>query len=107
MVRRERRRKKRANENIKMEEWDRYFRNLLGGVDEKVVRGMGRGIRRDEEREISKKEIRAVIRRQKDNKAIGMDEIPAEVWKYGGEKMEDWDWRTCYRIWRGEGWIEE
>ncbi|KMQ83697.1 axoneme-associated protein [Lasius niger] len=106
VVRRERRRKKRVNEDIQMEELDMYFRNLLGGMDEKVARGMGRGIRGDEEGEISRNEIRAVIRRQKDNKAVGMDEIPAEVWKYGGEKMEDWVWRTCNKIWRGEGWIE-
>lgn len=40
---------------------------------------MRRVVREDEEGEISREEIRAVIRRQKDNKAVGMDEIPAEV----------------------------
>ncbi|KAL6429518.1 hypothetical protein ACFW04_008298 [Cataglyphis niger] len=32
LVNRERRRKRKVNEDISMKEWDRYFRNLLGGL---------------------------------------------------------------------------
>lgn len=48
-----------------------------------------------------------MIRSLKDNKAIGIDGIANEVWKYGGKKLEDWMRRQCNRIWRGEGWLEE
>lgn len=40
-------------------------------------------------------------------KAVGVDGIPAEVWKYSGERVREWVWRFCSRIWKGEGWIEE
>jgi len=39
-------------------------------------------------------------------KAMGVDGIPNEVWKYGGEKLEDRIRQFCNRVWRGEGWPE-
>ncbi|KAL6431939.1 hypothetical protein ACFW04_007396 [Cataglyphis niger] len=90
-----------------MEEWDRYFRNLLGGIEGKVVIGQRTGFRMDEEESISKSKIRAVIGKLKDNKAIGADGIPAEVWKYGGENVEEWIWKICNRVWKGEREIDE
>lgn len=41
------------------------------------------------------------------NKAIGIDGIVNEVWKYGGKKTEEWIRRLCNRVWRGEEWPEE
>lgn len=67
-----------VNEEIEMEDRDRYFRHLMGGVDGKVVLGERRGMREDHE-EISKEELRAVLRMLKDGKAIGVDGIPKEV----------------------------
>ncbi|XP_011862008.1 PREDICTED: uncharacterized protein LOC105558746 [Vollenhovia emeryi] len=58
------------------------------------------------EPEISREEIRNVVRNLKNNKATGEDEIPNEAWKYGGEKIEEWIEKMCNRIWRGEGWPE-
>ncbi|KAL6419175.1 hypothetical protein ACFW04_014052 [Cataglyphis niger] len=59
----------------------------------------------DGEESISRNEIRSAIGRQKDNKAIGLDGIPAEVWKYGGENLKEWVWRiwlsltpTLYKV---------
>ncbi|KAL6419218.1 hypothetical protein ACFW04_011519 [Cataglyphis niger] len=92
------RRKRKVNENITMEEWDKYFRNLLGG---------GLRAKMDEEEGISRSEMRAVMGRLKDNKAVGADGIPSEVWKYGGENVEEWIWKISNRIWKGEGWIDE
>ncbi|KAL6433514.1 hypothetical protein ACFW04_006544 [Cataglyphis niger] len=70
-----------------------------GGVEGKViVIGQREGFRIDEEESISRSEIRAVIGRLKDNKAVGTDGIPAEVWKYGGENMEEWIWKICNRV---------
>lgn len=87
MVNRKRRRKKRVNEGIKVKEWEKYFKKLLGGINNRVVRGLrrevGRGLRReDEKKSLDKEEIRKVIKSMKDRKASGMDGIPAEVWKY-------------------------
>ncbi|KAL6419709.1 hypothetical protein ACFW04_013673 [Cataglyphis niger] len=90
-----------------MEEWDGYFRNLLGGGRGQSSDRKEGGGRIDEEESISRSEIKAVNGRLKDNKAVGTDGIPAEVWKYGGENMEEWIWKICNRIWKGEGWIEE
>lgn len=32
---------------------------------------------------------------------MGVDGVP-KVWKYGGVEMEDWVWKVCGRIWKGE-----
>lgn len=70
-----------------------------------------RGIRREElvkeGEELERKEVKRALVRVKENKAIGIDKIPAEVWKYGGEEVEAWVWEICNRIWKGEGWISE
>ncbi|KAL6417803.1 hypothetical protein ACFW04_012524 [Cataglyphis niger] len=93
LVNRGRRKRRKVNEDISMEEWDGYFRNLLGGVESKVVIGKREDFRSDEEKSI--------------DRTVGADGIPAEVWKYGGENMEEWIWKICNRVWKGEGWIEE
>jgi len=40
-------------------------------------------------------------------KASGIDGIPGDDWKYGGEEIERWVWEFCNKIWREEGWPEE
>lgn len=61
MVGREKKRRRRVNEGISMEEWDGFFRGLLGGVEGGVARGMGRGIREDGEEDISREEINVML----------------------------------------------
>src|SRR5436190_6995869 len=68
VVRKERRKWKRVNEEIKMEEWDEYFRGLLGGVDRRVVRGTRRGNEEDEEEDVSREEIRTVLKGMREKK---------------------------------------
>lgn len=53
--------------------------------------------------ELSREEVWAVVKRLKNGKAMGTDGIPAGVWKYGGEGIWEWVWRTCNRVWKGEG----
>ena len=106
VVNRERGGRSRVNERIKIEEWNEYFRGLLGGVEWRVKWGGGRREGRDEEREIGRDEIGRVVRGLKDGKAGGSDGIQNEVWKYGGEEVEKWLWVVCNRVWRGEGWPE-
>lgn len=65
------------------------------------------GVRkRDEERELSRKEIRKAIAGLREAKAVGIDGIPGEIWKYGGEDIKVLAWGFCYKIWKGEGWPE-
>lgn len=52
--------------------------------------GEGRGVNggyEDGEEEISREELRQVIRKLKDGKAMGEDGIPNKEWKYGGEDL--------------------
>ena len=37
----------------------------------------------------------------KDKKAAGIDEIPNDVWKYGGKEMREWIWVMCNKVWKG------
>lgn len=103
---RERRKGKKVNEGIEWDKWKEHFMRLLGGVEDKVVRGKGsdrRGM--DKEEEINGEKIKGLAK-LKDGKATGIDGIPNEVWKYGGEAIGKWVKNFCNRIWRGEGWLE-
>ncbi|KYN18942.1 hypothetical protein ALC57_08785, partial [Trachymyrmex cornetzi] len=82
--------------------WDEerrvVFRERLGEVEwREGGRDRGGG------KELSREEIRKVTRNLKDGKAMGVDRIPNEVWKYGGEEMEEWVWRGCNEVWKGGG----
>ncbi|KYN12238.1 hypothetical protein ALC57_15590, partial [Trachymyrmex cornetzi] len=84
IVNRERKKWKGINKGIEMREWEEYFKELLGGVEWRVVRGEGERRSRGTEMDLSREEIRRVIRNLKDGNTMGMDGIPNEVWKYGG-----------------------
>lgn len=64
-----------------MEEWRRYFTELLGVVEWRVTMGNSKKDEIGDENEygIGKEEIAKVLRRIKDGKAVGTDEIPSEV----------------------------
>jgi len=81
------------------EEWVEYFKKTLGGVVGRVVREM-RGVRMDdEEEEITREEVRGAVRKAKEGKAAGGDEIPG---RHGN--MEGRGWRVTYgKFARGYG----
>lgn len=88
VINRERRKRKRGNMDIEMGEWKEQFMELLGGVEERAVKG-GEGQERvGKEEDISREEIKRVLRKMKDGKAAEIDKIPGEVWRYGGEELE-------------------
>lgn len=60
-----------------------------------------------EEEEIRREDIKGIIKKLKEGKAAGLDGIPNEAWRYGGEEVKDWVWKFCNKVWRGEGWPEE
>lgn len=66
-----------------------HFIRVLGGV-EKRVSGGGKRVEENEkgEEDISIAEIKRAIRKLKDEKAVRIDGIPGEAWKYGGVEME-------------------
>lgn len=61
----------------------------VGRVMVRVIEGVGKGGREgDTEVDVSREEIRVAIKKLRDGKAVGINEIPNEVWKYGGERVE-------------------
>jgi hypothetical protein len=67
--------------------------DLLGGVEGRVMMGKRRGGGKgEEERELSRKEIKEALKKMKEGKAMGIDGILGEAWKYGGEELEKWCW---------------
>ncbi|KYN24369.1 hypothetical protein ALC57_04031, partial [Trachymyrmex cornetzi] len=86
----ERKRWRGINKGIEMQEWEVYFKDLLGGVEGRVIWGKGERRGQGRERELSREELRKVTRNLTDGKAMGVDRIPNEVWKYGGgENIEE------------------
>lgn len=52
-------------------------------------------------------EVKNIVEKLKKRKAAEEDGVPNEVWKYVGERMEEWVWSFCSRVWREEGWPEQ
>lgn len=88
--------------NIGKEEWRRHFKNLLEEEEEEVEEGKkenrekvgivesqnqieGTEEAEEEEQEITENEISMALRKMKMKKAAGIDGIPMEAWKFGGE----------------------
>lgn len=49
-----------------------------------------RGRKPDKEQKISKSKVKKAIKRMRDKKAAGIDEIPSKAWKCRKEKLEEW-----------------
>lgn len=101
VINRERKKRGGIDERIKMEEWTGYFRGLMREVEGRVVRGTREEREEDEEPEISREETERAMKRLKDGKAVGEDETPGEVWKYGGKRLTECLWEMCNRVWKG------
>lgn len=67
------------------------------------MRGARKGRERDEEEDLKKEEIERMIRGIKDEKAAGVDGTASELWKYGGERIKNWIWGFCNKVWKGKG----
>jgi len=96
VVNKERKRRTRINEGIEMGEWREYFKGMMGGVEGRVIWGGRERGRSEGEGELELAEIRKVIGRLRDGKAIGADEVPNEVWRYGREEVVRWG--LCNRV---------
>ena len=94
------------NESIEKEKWKEYFMQLLGGVGQVVRMRTGEGRREREEREISKEEIREVVLKLREEKAMEGNRMSSEAWKCGGEGALEMAWEICGRVWRGKEWFK-
>ncbi|KMQ85710.1 hypothetical protein RF55_15573 [Lasius niger] len=63
LINRERRKRKGVDEGIQVEEWKEHFMGLLGGVEERVMRGQERRGRREKEQDIEWEEDDKQIKR--------------------------------------------
>ncbi|XP_020296581.1 UPF0329 protein ECU05_1680/ECU11_0050-like [Pseudomyrmex gracilis] len=94
------RRKKRETRetNLEVEEWRKHFVNLLKGQEtweEEENKGSEEWEKEDEQRkekrqgeDPSEEEIRKIVKKMKMKKAAGIDGIPMEAWKLGGETVK-------------------
>ncbi|XP_070517906.1 golgin subfamily A member 6-like protein 25 [Cardiocondyla obscurior] len=74
-----RKKRKKIEEKIKIEEWDEYFREMLGGVEWKVGGEMGGEKEEDEKEDIDREEFEKVIRKLKKGKAAESDVLENEI----------------------------
>jgi len=76
------------------------------GVEGRVLIGGGGGRSEDADTEVGGDEVVRIVVKLK-GKASGDDGVPNEVWKFGGERVEEWIWSFCCKVWKGEGWPEQ
>lgn len=106
-------RKKRegVNKGIKLEEWKRYFVELLGGEEHRPDIDIERnreGLKNEvKESRITLEEVASQIEKMKKGKAAGADELKNETWIYGGNKVALKLTKIFNRIINGEGYPEE
>lgn len=56
--------------------------------EREVVREVTRGLEQEQEEDrIKEMEIRKAVKKMKMKKAVGIDGIPTEAWKYAGERL--------------------
>ncbi|XP_077270175.1 uncharacterized protein LOC143901623 [Temnothorax americanus] len=107
IINKERKKRVPIEEDIKMEEWENHFMQLLGGskVDkrEEVKR---RSKEEDGELEIQDQEIEEQINNLK-KKAAGVDGIVGEAWKFSNGRIKGKLKEILKKVWRGEGFPEE
>ena len=75
---------KAASQQERVELWEQHFKNLLGNppkiTDEPITRIISKQLD-IKQGPFTKEELDSVLRRIKNRKAAGLDEIPPEVWK--------------------------
>ena len=89
---------------IEMVEWEKHFKEIFGGVEEKKDDWQrNKEVNRKEGEGVSQEEVNMEIRRLKRGKAAGLDGIRNEAWKEGGEKVKTRLSEIIRKVWEGEG----
>ncbi|KAH0818454.1 hypothetical protein GEV33_004337 [Tenebrio molitor] len=106
-INRERKRKGEiVSDRITMEEWRKYFSELLGGEENRQEKEK-RQHRVGEIEEITREELEQQLRKLKRKKAPGRDGIQNESWIYGTEREVDRLLEIMNGVWKGEGFPQE
>jgi hypothetical protein len=90
------------SDRITMEEWRKYFSELLGGEENRQEKEK-RQHRVGEIEEIIREELEQQLRKLKRKKAPGRDGIQNESWIYGSEREVDRLLEIMNGVWKGEG----
>ncbi|KAH0820667.1 hypothetical protein GEV33_002124 [Tenebrio molitor] len=91
-----------VSDRITMEEWRKYFSELLGGEENRQEKEK-RQHRVGEIEEITREELEQQLRKLKRKKAPGRDGIQNESWIYGTEREVDRLLEIMNGVWKGEG----
>ncbi|KAH0814865.1 hypothetical protein GEV33_007925 [Tenebrio molitor] len=106
-INRERKKKEEiVSDRITMEEWRKYFSELLGGEENRQEKEK-RQHRVGEIEEITREELEQQLRKLKRKKAPGRDGIQNESWIYGTEREVDKLLEIMNGVWKGEGFPQE
>jgi hypothetical protein len=86
-----------VSDRITMEEWRKYFSELLGGEEN----------RQEKEKRQHRVQLEQQLRKLKRKKAPGRDGIQNESWIYGTEREVDRLLEIMNGVWKGEGFPQE
>ena len=106
-INRGRKKKEGVCKEIEMREWEKHFKEALGGVAEKKEITQRKKRSKKGEEGINQEEVNMEIKRLKKGKAAGLDGIRNEAWKEGGEKISIKVGRVIKRVWEGDGFPEK
>ncbi|KAH0816507.1 hypothetical protein GEV33_006284 [Tenebrio molitor] len=95
-----------VSDRITMEEWRKYFSELLGGEENRQEKEK-RQHRVGEIEEITREELEQQLRKLKRKKAPGRDGIQNKSWIYGTEREVDRLLEIMNGVWKGEGFPQE
>ena len=78
--------------------WKEYFEELLNVENDRIQRDVQQREIRDVQA-ISEEEVRDAMRKMKNNKAVGPDNIPIEAWKCLGREGIEWLTKLYGKVW--------
>lgn len=96
--------------DVAMQRWAEYFRETLNGeAAEASMAALEKPPIHDNIQvdPPTIEEVRIAIQRLKNNKSAGLDNIPAELIKFGGEEVAKHFHQIATKIWTDESWIDQ
>ena len=86
----------------RLSRWNRHFEGVLNvpnTVAAEVIANV-EDLATTDTTEVTREEVEVAVRKLKNGKAPGSDEIVAELVKNGGQVMVDWLWELLREVWR-------
>lgn len=107
-INKKRKRREWRENNIGKEEWRSHFMELLEGVETGGEHAQRHNVeekvmdfeKTEEEKDLEKDEIGNAVIRMKLEKAVGIDSIPMEAWRYGGNVIKNGLIKVIRKIWK-------